>query len=367
MMYEMPKRKILLNPGPVTTTDSVKKSLMVSDICHREKEFCSVIQNIRENLKKVVHAGESYTTVLFSGSGTAGVEATISSVIPHNKKIAVINNGSYGERIVEIGKTYNIETINITSPFNEPISLEKISSIIENDPDIYAVAMVHHETSTGLLNPLSEVSHLVKKLNRILIVDAISSFAGVPIDLEKNPITYLVGSPNKCLQGLPGAAFVICDKMQLALHQKNRRSFYLDLYAQNEFLEKEGMLRFTPPVQIFYALQQALIEYFQEGEMQRYERYKRNFQILVNGLEQLGFNFLIPKECWSNLLILVSYPLSKKKIEFNRLHDELYEKGFTIYPSKFNMDNAFRLACMGHLTSNDIEFFLSLLKKTLFE
>ena len=359
------QRKILLNPGPVTTSDGVKKALIVPDICHREKEFSQLIQKIREGLKRIVHAGNQFTTVLFASSGTGAVEATISSVIPHGKKLAVISNGSYGERIIDIAKTYNIECIPIFSPYNESLSLEKISSTLEKNPEIASVAMVHHETSTGMLNPLHEVGTLVRKMQRDFIVDAISSYAGTAIDVEKNQIDYLIGTSNKCLQGMPGASFVICNKDKLNLHQSNPRSFYFDLYAQNQSLDQEGVLRFTPSVQIFYALQQALVEYFSEGESARIERYKNNFRILVEGLKGLDFTFLLPEECWSHLLILIAYPFSKKKISFNEVHDYLYQRGYTIYPSKLTMQETFRLACFGDLTSKDIDNFLVLLRESL--
>jgi len=351
-------RKILLNPGPVTTTDSVKNALVVPDICHREHEFSELIQKVRRNIKEVVHANDNYTSILFASSGTGAVEATISSVVPFEKKLLVIKNGVYSQRIIEIARKFNIQVVTLdVSPFERP-SLEILNNMLNADADISAVAMVHHETSTGLLNPLVEVGEVVKKFSKTFIVDAISSYAGININIANAHVDYLIATSNKCLQGIPGISFVIANIEHLTKHKDMSRGFYFDLYQQYQSLEKQHVLRFTPPVQVVYALSQALDEYFREGEFVRFERYSENYRTLMEGLSQLNFEFPVPKELQSQLLILTTFPVDKAYISFSVLHDQLYARGYTIYPASLNSDHAIRLACFGDINKNDIQNFI---------
>lgn len=358
------ERKILLNPGPVTTTESVKNALLVPDLCHREDDFGKVLKNIRNLLLSAVHADESYTSILFASSGTGAVDAVLNSVIPSGKKLAILVNGSYGERLLSIARTYQIDCVVIESPAYEKLDLEKISTALKNDEAIYALAIVHHETSSGMLNPLEKIAEISTKYGKKLIVDAISSIGGIPIDVKKDRIDYLIGSSNKCLQGIPGLSFVICNKKELMHHQGKARSYYFDLYAQNDFLDKYNLLRFTAPVQVTYAFEQALNEYFQEGEHNRTQRYKDNFFTLISGLKELGFQFFLPQECWSHFLVVVKYPPSKT-LNFPHLHDYFFEKGITIYPDKLSIENSFRLSCIGDLYTKDMQLFLKILTEYL--
>lgn len=359
-------RKILLNPGPVTTTDSVKKAMLVPDICHREKEFGNLIKDIRCDLRKVVHADDRYSSIIFASSGTGATEATISSVIQPNKKLLVINNGLYAERIIDIAHRFNISVVSLNVPSNERPNMEAINNILTNEPDIDAIALVHHETSTGLLNPINEVGALSARHKRIFIVDAISSYAGIPINVIQDNVDYLIGTSNKCLQGMAGLSFVIANHEDLAKRSTFSKGYYFDLYKQHNALEKDNLLRFTPPVQVVYALRQALTEYFAEGEDCRFNRYKENYQVLIDGLTQLGFEFLIPRQYHSNLLVLIKFPHLQKPIQFERVHDYLYARGYTIYPSTIHIKDALRLACFGDINKQDIKKFLQELQKAIF-
>ena len=359
------ERKILLNPGPVTTTDTVKNALIVPDICHRENEFGELLFYLGNSLRDIIHADESYTTIFLGSSGTGAVEATISSAIPFGQKLLVIQNGHYGERISSIASTYHIQTVNVSHAFNEQPPLAVLEETLRADDDISAVAMVHHETSSGILNSLDLVSDLVKKFNKIFIVDAISSFGGIPIDLRSNPIDYLIATSNKCLQALPGVAFVIAREKVIINSKENARSFYFDLYKQYLSLKTERMFRFTPPVQILYALSQAIKEYNQEGGEERYLRYQTNYDILMNGLDYLAFENLVPKAYQGKLLALVRPRSNEQNLNFEGLHDFLYEAGFTIYPTKISITNAFRLACIGDIHAKDIHAFLACLEMAL--
>jgi 2-aminoethylphosphonate-pyruvate transaminase len=257
------KRNILLNPGPATTTDTVKMAQVVPDICPREQEFVDVIDEVRQGLLDVVGADDYYTCVLFAGSGTAVMDAVINSVVPPNKKIMVINNGAYGERMVKIARAYGIGCVNLKAPWTQSPDLKHVEKAIKGDPEISHVAMVHHETTTGLLNPLKEVGWIANSLGRIFIADTISSFAGIPINIKNDHIDYLMSTSNKCIQGMAGVSFVICKKSEIEKTANYLpRSFYLSLYQQYKYFEEHGEMQFTPPVQVIYALRQAIKEYF---------------------------------------------------------------------------------------------------------
>ena len=361
-MYNSPPRKILLNPGPVTTTQTVKNALIVPDISHREEEFGHLIQEVRKGLTDIVHADEQYSSVLFGSSGTGALEAVITSAIPYGKKILVVNNGSYGERIINVAKIYHIEYVELYSEFNQLPDLNQIETHLQNDPDIHAVAVVHHETSWGLLNPVEFIGTLTRRYSRLLIVDAISSYAGIPINMQTSSIDLLLGTANKCLQGMPGVSFVIGTKEALQACSSIKRSFYFDLYSQYMALEKEHLFSFTAPVQIVYALKQAIIEYFDESETARYARYKENFMALTKGLMDLDFTFPVAEKNRSYLLLLACYT---KPFDFKKVHDQLYQEGYTIYPGKLALPNAMCVACIGDLNLDDIKKFLSHLEAIL--
>src|SRR3990167_7876492 len=359
-------RRILLNPGPVTTTIAVKQALMVPDICHREREFTDLIKTVRRDLLKVVCVGEDqYTAIPFCASGTGAIEACISSVVAPHQKLGVIQNGTYAQRITAIAERYHIPVVNIVFTFDEPLVKEVIESVLMKDPDIHYVALVHHETSSGVLNPLTEIGLICRRLQRCFIVDAMSSYAGVDIDMSRDSVDFLTASANKCLQGMPGVSFVLAHRARLLAVKDFARSFYFDIYQQYSSLETTGEMPFTPPVQIMYALRCALDEYFTETSEARRQRYRRNYICLVAGLQQLGFMCVTPPALQSGLLVVVRFPVQREQDEFDfdALHDYLYRKGYTIYPKKLPIPDTFRLSCMGDLTEKDIQGFLRVLKQ----
>jgi len=359
------KRNVLLNPGPGTTTDTVKQAQIVPDICPREKDFSIVISKIRDDIAKIATQNNSkYSTILFGGSGTAGVESAISSIVPHNKKILIINNGAYGKRMVEIAETYDINYAEIKLKNGKAVHANDIQEIIDSDKEIEVVAMVHHETSSGILNDVQSIGQLTHKLNKTLIVDSMSSFGGIPFDIDECNIDFLISSSNKCLQSIAGIFFIIANKVKLDnLKNIKKRSLYLDLYSQYLYFEKTGQFRFTPPVQALYALKQALIEFFEEGLEQRYIRYTKSWEALRQGIENLGLKIITDKKEDSHILISIEYP--KSNFNFEIVHDTMYKKGFTIYPGKMQGKNTFRLANMGAIDESDIKLFLSEFEKCL--
>lgn len=359
------KRNILLNPGPATTTDSVKMAMVVPDICPREQEFVRVMDEVRQGLLRVVGAGHDYVCILIAGSGTAAIDSVVNSVVPPSGKIMIINNGAYGERLAKIANAYHIDCFELKSPRTERIDLRRIEQALDKDRKITHVAMVHHETTTGLLNPLGETGLLVRSAGRVFIVDAMSSLGGIGIDVGKDFVDYLVSASNKCIQGMPGVSFIICKKSEIEkLSGLPPRSFYLNLHQQFKYFERHGEMQFTPPVQVIYALRQAINEYFKEGGEQRFQRYKNNHSVLIRGLEELGLKFLLEKSIRSYILTTIIEP-DHPNYDFSVMHDLLLQKGFTIYPGKMGETPTFRLANMGEIYSQDIEAFLQAMKTTL--
>ncbi len=357
-------RKILLNPGPATTTQSVKEAMVVEDICPREKEFGQMLDSIKLDLTKIVHGEDTHVAAMFAASGTGGLEAAITSSVPKGKKLLVVDNGAYGTRMVKLAETFSIDVVRYQIPYGDFPSVEAIESLIKSNNQISHLAVVHHETTTGMLNPVQEICDLAHRYGIEAIVDCMSSYAGIPIDINKWNAEYIVSSSNKCIQGMPGLVFVIFKKDLIEKIKETRRSFYFDLYSQYTGFEKTGQMQFTPPVQVAYALRQAIDEYFIETEAGRWNRYQSNYARLKNGLSQLGFEFLLPDEQQSKILLAVKEP-DNKNYHFEAMHDYLYARGFTIYPGKGAKEATFRLSVLGDLHADDISQFLRCLAEYL--
>ena len=351
------KRNILLNPGPATTSDVVKMSMVVPDICPREEEFCNIMDSIKKDLPLVVNGGDDYTSVLFTSSGTGGVEAVITSVIPDNGKVLIVENGAYGTRIRKIAERYKIAHYVYSIQYGDYPDLVKIESILNNDREITHLALIDNETTTGMRNPVKEICDIAHAKEVQVIVDCMSSFAGLEIDLQKWKAEYIISSSNKCIQGMAGLSFVIFRKELLEEIKGNARSFYFDLYAQYTGFYNTGQMQFTPPVQVVFALRKALDLFFEEGGLNRIKRYRENYNALYGGLKKLGFRFLLPDEYQSGILLAVKEP-SNSEYSFVDMHDFLYEKGFTIYPGKGAKEATFRLSILGDLYREDIDSFI---------
>ena len=352
-------RKILLTPGPVTTTDSVKESLIVPDICPREKEFCDVMKSIRDDLVKI-SGGSEHTCVLFSGSGTAGMESVVSSCIHPNNRVLIITNGAYGKRFCKTAQYHNVDFFELEFDYGEKIDLHKVEILLESEMFSH-VFVIHHETTTGILNDIKSIGSLAKKYDCVYIVDAISSFAGIPFSVEECNIDFMISTSNKCLHGMPGVVFVIAKKTELEKIKGLSKTLYFDLYSQYEYFEKTGQMRFTPPVQVIYALQHAINELSDIHD--RYKQYKKIYQYLVRGMKARGFKLFLSNSVEHSYLLETFY--LPKNIDFNKMHDALYEKGFTIYPGKLTKENTFRLGNIGDINTADINKFFNDLDKVI--
>lgn len=360
------EKKILLNPGPATTTDSVKMAQLVPDICPREKEFADMMREIGEDLVKIVHGDtEKYTSVLFCGSGTINMDVCLNSLLPEGAKILVINNGAYSQRAVEICKYYGLDHINLEFAYNEQPDLEEVSKTLEDNTDIALVYATHNETGTGLLNPIREIGKIAHEHNAVFIVDTTSSYAMIPIDIEKDHIDFCMASAQKGLMAMTGLSFIVGNK-QIIEESKDypKRSYYCNLYLQYDFFRKSGQMHFTPPVQTVYSVKQALKEYWEEGELEKWNRHTRVFRAIQEGIERLGFQYLIEKKLQSGLVAAVCYP-DDENWDFGKIHDYCYERGFTIYPGKIAGEESFRLCALGAIDKKDIESFFETFTEAL--
>ncbi|MEK3882974.1 2-aminoethylphosphonate aminotransferase [Paenibacillus sp. PL2-23] len=359
------KKMILLNPGPATTTDTVKYAQVVPDICPREEDFGGIMLSVSTELTMLVGDPAQYTTVLFGGSGTAAVESILSSVIGEDVVI-IINNGAYGKRMCEIAAVYGLHVMEFVSPSDSPVNLSELEAMMKRSSQkITHLAVVHHETTTGLLNDIPSIGELCRRHGIDMIVDAMSSYAALPIDMGPMNISYLAASSNKNVQGMAGISFVIADTSKLESKKERKpRSYYLDLYAQHKHFSETGQMRFTPPVQTFYALKQALVELKEEGVQQRYARYTQSWEALIRGIKRLGLKHLVEEKHHSRIVTSILEP-DCDSYSFGDMHDEMYSQGFTIYPGKLNGMNTFRIANIGDITYRDIEAFLALLERYL--
>lgn len=362
----MIKRNILLNPGPATTTDSVKYAQLVPDICPREKEFADKMRQLRQDLLKIVHAdSEKYTSVLFCGSGTINIDVCLNSLLPLGKKILIINNGAYSTRAVEVCEYYGLPHIDLKfSVFDVP-DVDIIENTLENNKDIAMVYTTHHETGTGVLNPIRKIGAIAHKYGAIFVVDTTSSLAMLPIDIENDNIDFCMASAQKGIMAMSGLSFIIGNKDEI-LKSKDypKRSYYCNLYLQYDYFERTGEMHFTPPVQTVYAAIQGLKEYFEEGEEKKFNRHIRVSDAIHKGLAELGFKEIIKPEIQSGLVVSVLYP-DDKNWSFEAVHDYCYEHGYTIYPGKISTTNTFRLCSLGAIFESDIEGFFKVLKQAL--
>lgn len=360
------KRNILLNPGPSTTTDTVKMAQIVPDICPREKEFGSMMKGIREDLVRIVHGNvDEYTAVLFCGSGTINIDVCLNSLLPEGKKILIINNGAYSERATEVCKYYGLPYVEMNFPVDELPDLESVEKVFEENQDISLVHTTHNETGTGILNPIREIGALAHKHNAVFCVDTTSTYAMRPINVYEDNVDFCMASAQKGLCAMTGLSFVI-GRTSIIKESQNypKRSYYCNLFMQYDFFEKTGEMHFTPPVQTIYATKQAIKEYFDEGEENKWARHTRVFEAIHKGLEELGFENVIKREWQAGLVVSVKYP-NDSNWDFNKIHDYCYERGFTIYPGKISTTNTFRLCALGAIDESDIEDFFVVFRQAL--
>ncbi|MDR0375554.1 MAG: 2-aminoethylphosphonate--pyruvate transaminase [Treponema sp.] len=355
------RRETLLNPGPATTTDSVKYAQVCADICPREAEFGDVMEWISTELS-LFAGGGGVETALFGGSGTAADEAMLSSCVPEDGKLLIIDNGAYGERFAKIASAYRLNFDVYKSSGFMPLDTDRVKQTLLDGMYTH-FAIVYHETTTGLLNPAPELCRFCHEHGVTTIVDAVSAFAAIPIDMDRDCFDFMASTSNKNIQGMAGVAFVFCRKEALEkLKAYPMRSYYLNLWDQYAYFKKTRQMRFTPPVQTLYALRQAIIEARLETIAGRYARYSACWEILVHAIKRLNLNMLVPEEAQSRLITAIIEPDSPK-YRFDDLHDLAREAGFTIYPGKLSDAATFRIANIGDIRPEEMSRFAMLLEQ----
>lgn len=353
----------LLTPGPLTTTESVKEQMLL-DRCTWDEDYKKITQKIRRQLLQLAEVSpEKYTSVLMQGSGTFGVESVMNTVIKENDKCLIIINGVYGERIVTMCKYIGINYVRYDIDYDKVPNMEELKNILEKDNNITHVVMVHSETTTGILNPLHDVATLAKEYGKTLIIDAMSSFGGVPINVQKLGIDYLISSANKCIQGVPGFCFIIANKEKLSKCSKNARSLSLDLYEQwKEMDNNNGKWRFTSPTHVVAAFSKAIDELLEEGGiLERYNRYKNNNTCLIEGLKKIGIKSYLNKEIQSPIITTFYFP--NNEFKFNDFYEYVKKRGFIIYPGKLTHVNTFRLGNIGEIYEDDIKKICTIIEE----
>jgi 2-aminoethylphosphonate-pyruvate transaminase len=361
------KDKLLFTPGPLTTSDAVKQA-MLRDLGSRDFEFIQLVRNIRRHLLELGGVnGRGYETIIMQGSGTFGIEAVISSVTPPTGKWLVIINGAYGHRINHIARVLAIETIPLICDEDRKPDLNEIEAVLSTDPSITNVAMVHCETTTGIVNPVEETGAIANKFGKRFFVDAMSSFGAIPLNLADSHIDYLVSSANKCIEGVPGFSFVIARRKALLETEGYARSVSLDLLAQLKGLEANGQFRFTPPTHTLLAFAQALEELNAEGGVAgRGARYRRNYETLISGMHEMGFREYLKPEDQGYIITSFRYP-TDPNFEFNQFYERLNDKGFVIYPGKVSNADCFRIGSIGRISESDVQALLAAIKVVLDE
>lgn len=355
------RREVLLNPGPSTTTDSIKYAQVVPDICPRELEFGNLMEKVAEDLTSFVADPKDYISIMFGCSGTGADEAMVSSCVPPDGKLLVVDNGSYGARLAKIAQVYNIDMDVFKSSTYEPIDIAALEEKMKTG-GYTTFAIVYHETTTGLLNPLEKICPMAKKYGMTTIVDIVSAYGGMPINLEKLGIDFASTTSNKHIGGMAGVGIVVCRRSEL-LKQKEwpMRSYYLNLFDQYKYFLETKQTRFTPPVQTFYALRQAITETKVETIEKRYERFTACWKILVKALKEIGLKMLVAEENQSHFITAILIP-ETPEYSFTALHDYAKSFGFTIYPGKLGNIDTFRIANMGDIKPEEMTHFTCVLR-----
>ena len=357
---------LLLTPGPLSTTKTVKAA-MLKDWCTWDNDYNLIVREIRHKLVNyATNKSDQYTSVLMQGSGTFAVEAMIGSAVPRSGKLLCITNGAYGDRIVQIADILGIDSIVQNSTELGQVDLQLIDKNLQNNLDITHVIVVHCETTTGMLNPINEIGKIVKNHQKVFMVDAMSSFGGIAMDVDILQIDYLVSSANKCIQGVPGFGFVIAKTEELEKCKGNARSLSLDLYDQWQMMEKSnGKWRYTSPTHVVRAFYQAMLELEEEGgPTAREKRYRTNQKMLVKGMRDLGFETVLPENCHSPIITGFVSP-TDESYSFISFYQTIKKEGFVIYPGKVTNLESFRIGNIGDVHPQDIERLLGVIKNSI--
>ena len=344
----------LLTPGPLTTTETVKKEMMF-DHCTWDDDYKKITLSIIDDLLELAHVDkEKYTAILMQGSGTFGVESVLTSVVGEDDCLLICANGAYGKRMAEIAQHAKIIYKMYLQDFDKIPDAKVVEELLQENPQITHVSIVHSETTSGILNDIEAVAKVVKAYGKTLIVDAMSSFGGVDIEVEKLGIDFIISSANKCIQGVPGFSFIICNREKLMQSKGKARSLSLDLYEQWETMSKDGKWRFTSPTHVVLAFAQAIKELKAEGGIvARNKRYSENNRILIEEMAKLGIKPYIESTHQGPIITTFYYP-ENSNFDFAEMYQYIKDRGYAIYPGKVTDAQTFRIGTIGEIYPEDM-------------
>lgn len=359
--------KTLFTPGPLTTSLSVKHA-MLHDAGSWHYEFHKIVKSIQARLLTiagVTREKDGFEVVLLQGSGTFGVESVFASAVPSDGKVLVLSNGAYGERMIAMLKLMKIDHAVYRTAEHEPPAASEVDNILAGDPAITHVAAVHCETTTGILNPIHEIGQVVHQHKRHYIVDAMSSFGALPINFQEGCIDYLISSPNKCLEGVPGFTYVLLRRALLEANRGHQRSLSLDLLHQMEYFDAKTQFRYTPPTHTLLAFHQALNEFDEEGGLAgRENRYRRNHAVLMEEMANLGIRPYLDPALQSPIITSFHFP-DDPAFDFTKFYMGLSDQGMIIYPGKLTETECFRIGNIGRIFEHDIRQLALAIRRTL--
>jgi 2-aminoethylphosphonate-pyruvate transaminase len=357
---------LLLTPGPLTTSAAVKQA-MVHDWGSRDAEFLRINRMVLDSIVALAGGQGTHVTVPVQGSGTFAVEAMITSFVPRSGKLLVLINGAYGQRALRIAHIAGRATATLETPEDTPPDPAQLERMLSEDKDITHVFAVHCETTSGILNPITEIAATVARQGRRLLVDSMSAFGALEIDARTVRYDALAASSNKCLEGVPGLGFVVCRNEALAECKGNATTLVLDLFDQADAFARTGQYRFTPPIHVIVALGKAIEEHAAEGGVAgRGKRYRDNAKALIDGMRAMGFRTLLGEKLQAPIIVTFHMPTDPKFV-FQRFYDSLKDRGYVIYPGKLTVAESFRIGCIGRLYPADMNGALAAVREVLDE
>ena len=357
-------RYMLLNPGPVNTTAMVKSALVHYDVCHRDSTFSELMVSLTNKLRRIYRGTPHHTVVAITGSGTAAMESALVSTVPPDKKLLIVDNGAFGARLAEVATVHEMDFIHLRYDWGQPVNVDDVEHALAVYPDIAVVAMIHHETSVGLLNPIREVGALCKRHDALLIVDAVSSLGAEDLDVVRDNIDIAYGSANKCLHAVSGASFMcVSPRVWPRIEKLKPRAYYLDLRRYRKYMDDLAQTPFTPAVSVYFALDAACSEFLADGHEARFEMYRTRNKRLREGLAALGMPSYTGMGIESNSIVTCRLP---DGVAFDALYDSVKERGIILYGCKGVLaDRYMQIANMGDLPIASIEHFLEVLGQEL--
>lgn len=357
---------ILLTPGPLTTSARTRQAMLV-DWGSWDERFNQLTASLCRQLLAIVNGADSHCCVPLQGSGTFAVEAAIGTLVPRTGKVLVLINGAYGKRLAKICEVLGRDFSTFETAEDQPTTAADVERLLQADRAISHVALIHCETSTGILNPLPEIARVVADHGKRLIIDAMSSFGALPIDAREIPFEALIAASGKCLEGVPGMGFVLADKHSLAQAAGNAHSLAMDLHDQHNYMAGTGQWRFTPPTHVVAALHEALLQYNEQGGLPaRHARYADNCRALLQGMGELGLQSFLPEAIQAPIIVTFHAP-QDPRYQFQDFYERVKTKGYILYPGKLTQVDTFRVGCIGHVDRRDMQAAVSAIGEALRE